>query len=173
MLLTGRYIFRRQSRQHKPSRCWQRRRYRFFLHPLLVHYILSLAKAMALSASSTPATWNRTLPMPTGLQSREMLELARRNSTLLQHHISSDQFLDRTVNDTTRRSIAAYSSLAQKCEQDKSMGDDDRSTHRSVSVMSSESISTSSSDGLTSQERSGGICICPGESRIPRPRNGK
>lgn len=128
--------------------------------------------AMALSASNAPTTWDRTLPIPPGLHSREMQELSRRNSTLLQHHISSDQLLAPASHDVRNRSIIAYSSLAPKCEQDKSLAEDERPTHRSASVMSSESMTTSSSDGLASQELSSGYCLCKPDPHVPRPRNG-
>lgn len=126
---------------------------------------------MALSTSKAPSAWDRTLPIPPGLHSRDVQDV-RRNSSLLQHHISSDQLLSPAAHDAKRRSIIAYSSSAPKHEQDKLTGEDDRSTRRSVSVMSSESMTTSSSDGLASHELSSGYCLCKPDPHVPRPRNG-
>jgi len=120
--------------------------------------------AMALSVPPPQNTWDRTLPNPAALLSNGIHP--RRSSSLLQHHISSDQFLAPAADESGRRSTLLCLPRPENDETREEL------RQRQASVMSGEETTESSSEG-TSPPESSGFCLCVPEPKIPRPRNGK
>ncbi|KAK5100070.1 putative alpha-1,6-mannosyltransferase mnn11 [Exophiala xenobiotica] len=117
---------------------------------------------MALSVPPPQTTWDRTLPNPAALLSNGIDP--RRSSSLLQHHISSDQFLAPAADESGRRSTLP---CLPRPENDETI---EELRQRQGSVMSGEEATESSSEG-TSPPESSGFCLCVPEPKIPRPRN--
>ena len=119
---------------------------------------------MALSIPPAQNSWDRMLPnpalLPNGME-------ARRSSSLLQHHISSNQFLTPAADESGRRNTLPC--LPRHEERD--IPEEDAVRQRQGSVMSSQSA-TESSEG-TSPTENFVLCLCVPEPKIPRPRNGE
>lgn len=125
---------------------------------------------MALSAPPPYSAFDRTLPKPSAMLPNATE--ARRSSSLLQHHISSGQFLAPVSDESGRRStVSCLPRLA--LERETVHTEYELVNHRQASIMSAESPTESSSEGTSPPETSSGYCLCVPDPKIPRPRNGK
>lgn len=125
---------------------------------------------MALSANAPYTTFDRTLPKPIPLLPNGTD--ARRSSSLLQHHISSDQFLTPAADESGRRNtVLCLPRLGLEAE--KHPADHELVRQRQVSIMSGGSNADSSSDDTSPAEGPSGYCLCVRDPKIPRPRNGE
>lgn len=125
---------------------------------------------MALSLPAPPSAWDRTLPNPASLlpNGRD----ARRSSSLLQHHISSDQFSTPAAGESVIKSTFPYGS---QCEHEAGHPDVEHEVlrQRQESIMSAESSAESVCEEIHTPDASAGYCLCIPDPKIPRPRNGK
>lgn len=145
---------------------------------------------MTLSVSSHSSLWDRTLPMPMPTTQLVLDRYPRRNFSLLQHHITSNQGLDvgQTEPGYIRRNTVSCIPLTQTLsnrpqsrdavdghvaisETSDSLGPISRK--RNASVMSTETASRSTSPSSTSPTEGSQFCLCQPEPKIPRPRNGE
>ena len=147
---------------------------------------------MSLSIPDDSISWNRILPKPTALLHDHFNDpFPRRNSSLLQHHITSDTFLKAVSDDSPGRRITvpsiSYSATPKseppiQCLLNNSA--DSASTlyanegqvgrKRNGSLMENESEPRDPSP-LTqhpSEEAGNQFCLCQPDPKIPRPRNG-
>lgn len=129
-----------------------------------------LRGAMALSATPPYTTFDRTLPKPIPLLPNGTD--ARRSSSLLQHHISSDQFLTPAADESGRRNTVPCLPRPG-IEASNHQADDELVRHRQASVMSGGSNADCSSDDTSPPEGASGYCLCVRDPKIPRPRNGE
>lgn len=144
-----------------------------FLHCHLLCRTSFFPDAMALSVpppSHTP--WDRTLPnpaalMPTGAE-------VRRSSSLLQHHISSDQFTTPAADETGRGKHLPCIPPLNVLGKDRARAvDEEDGKQRQGSNISEDSMTDISSEDLSPVGNPTGYCLCVPEPKIPRPRNGE
>lgn len=124
---------------------------------------------MALSVPHLSTTWDRTLPNPASLLANGIE--SRRSSSLLQHHISSDQFLTPAVNESSRRNTVPCITRSEN-DRDHLYNEQEYLKHCQESSMSGESPTESSPECASPPETSSGYCLCIPDPKIPRPRNG-
>lgn len=127
---------------------------------------------MALSVhSSSHATWDRTLPNPAAL--RPNGAEPRRSSSLLQHHISSAQFMTPAADESGRHASVPYTSPMKASEKEQDQEEHPRVRQRQDSAISDDSMTDFSSEEPGPAENPPGYCLCVPEPKIPRPRNGE
>lgn len=127
---------------------------------------------MALSVHPTHATWDRTLPNPAALLPNGAEP--RKSSSLLQHHISSDQFLTPAADETARHALVHYDSPMKGIEKDQVRSEQSYIRQRQGSAISEDSMTDiSSEDTVPTENPAPGYCLCVPEPKIPRPRNGE
>ena len=149
---------------------------------------------MTLFMPDPSSSWDRTLPKPSGiLQNIPAGTLARRSSSLLQHHLVSREPQEVLSSDVGRRSTVPCISYherrssvpegAQMRTVDSSSGEPASyqsaplgtlTRKRDASHMADESLSgpESPSSPITG-DGAKEFCLCQPDPKIPRPRNGK
>lgn len=127
---------------------------------------------MALSVHPPPhATWDRTLPNPATLLPNGAEP--RRSSSLLQHHIFSDQFMTPAADEAGRHAAIKYDSPMKGANKDTAHDDQAYIRQRQDSAVSEDSMTDISSEDTAPVENTPGYCLCVPEPKIPRPRNGE
>ena len=153
---------------------------------LSLHTVLSLI--MSISIPEPSISWYRVLPKPTALLHDHFNDpFSRRNSSLLQHHISSDNSFKAASDTTAGRRITvpsiAYSEPPRSSPPSHSpvrtsivsigtaYADEGPVTRkRAASLMEDDSQSRDQSPH--NEEAGNQYCLCQPDPKIPRPRNG-
>jgi HMG box factor, other len=143
---------------------------------------------MSISIPDPSISWYRVLPKPPALLHEHFNDpFPRRNSSLLQHHITSDKSFGSVSDSIAGRRITvpsiAYSEIPRSSSRIDSpvrnstisigstyTGDAPVSRKRSASLM--EDGPRSRDPSPHSDEASNQFCLCQPDPKIPRPRNG-
>lgn len=143
---------------------------------------------MSISIPGPSISWYRVLPKPPALLHEHFNDpFPRRNSSLLQHHITSDKSFESVSDSIAGRRITvpsiAYSEIPRSSPRIDSparnsivsigsayTGDAPVSRKRTASLM--EDGPHSRDPSPHSEEASNQFCLCQPDPKIPRPRNG-
>lgn len=143
---------------------------------------------MSFSIPTQSISWNRVLPKPDYFNE----PFPRRNSSLLQHHITSDKSFQPISDNIVGRRITvpsiAYSETPRCSSPTQSIVSSSRGSFstfytnevpitrkRTASLMEDDLKSREPSPSTQNQneESTNHFCLCQPDPKIPRPRNGK
>lgn len=145
---------------------------------------------MSLSMPDQTVPWNRVLPKPTALLHDYFNDpFSRRDSSLLQHHVTSDRISGAVSDDSASRRLTVPSiaySEAPRSPVRPSVSDSKTSVStlridegaiarkRTASLMEDDLPSRDPSPMIEDQaeDSPNQFCLCQPDPKIPRPRNG-
>ena len=143
---------------------------------------------MSISIPEPTISWYRVLPKPPALRDDHFNDpFSRCNSSLLQHHITSDKSFTAVSDTTIGRRITvpsiAYSEIPRSSSPSHSPArtsivsigstyTDEGQVARKRAASLMEDSSHSRDQSPQNEESANQYCLCQPDPKIPRPRNG-